>query len=230
MYFNVRERNVNIGSIPALLIEPHDVKKEIVLIYYHGWGSSVESSRFRASIWAAAGYPVLVVEEVLHGSRGSYPYDDDMDKLPEVLLKNIEEYDDVAKYLDDVFPNYKRIVCGHSLGGFTAMGLLSKKDVTGVMALNGMGDWQAMAVGPYKEKICELNPVDRVEEHVEKAILMLNGEVDESVNPVYQKNYYEAIRSLHKGKVPLVYECMEMTSHVVTTTMMELTLAFLEEL
>lgn len=230
MYFNVRERNVNIGSIPALLIEPYDVKKEIVLIYYHGWGSSVESSRFRASIWAAAGYPVLVVEEALHGSRGSYPYDDDMNKLPEVLLKNIEEYDDVAKYLDDVFPNYKRIVCGHSLGGFTAMGLLSKNDVAGVMALNGMGDWQAMAVEPYKEKICELNPVDRVEEHVEKAILMLNGGVDESVNPVYQKNYYEAIRPLHKGKVPLVYECMEMTSHVVTTTMMELTLAFLEEL
>lgn len=230
MYFNVKERDVKIGDIPALLIEPYNVKKEIVLIYYHGWGSSVESSRFRASIWAAAGYPALVPEEILHDSRGSYPYDDDMDKLPEVLLKNIEEYDEVATYLDDAFPNYKRIVCGHSLGGFTAMGLLSKKEVAGVMALNGMGDWQAMAVEPYKEKIRKLNPIERVEEHVEKAILMLNGEVDESVNPVYQENYYEAVRPLHNEKAPLVYECMEMTSHVVTTTMMELTLDFLEKL
>lgn len=75
-----------------------------------------------------------------------------MNKLPQVLLQNIEEYEVVAKYLDEDFPGFKRIVCGHSLGGFTAMGLLSKEDVTGVMALNGMGDWQAMAKGPYKEK------------------------------------------------------------------------------
>ena len=230
MYFNVKEKAVCTGTIPALLIEPATIKKDIVLIYYHGWGSSVTSSRFRASIWAAAGYPVLIVEESLHDSRGSYDYDRDMNKLPQVLLQNIEEYEVVAKYLDEDFPGFKRIVCGHSLGGFTAMGLLSKGDVMGVMALNGMGDWQAMAKGPYKEKIEELNPIRHVEDHVEKAILMLNGEADQSVNPVYQKNYYEAIRPLHKKTKPLVYECMEMTSHVVTTNMMELSLAFLEEL
>ena len=73
MYFNVKEKAVCAGTIPALLIEPATIKKDIVLIYYHGWGSSVTSSRFRASIWAAAGYPVLIVEESLHDSRGSCP-------------------------------------------------------------------------------------------------------------------------------------------------------------
>ncbi|MDY6045110.1 MAG: dienelactone hydrolase family protein [Peptoniphilus sp.] len=230
MYFDVTETKIEIESIPALLITPKRERKKVVLVYYHGWGSSVENSRFRASIWAAAGYPVLLPEEALHGERGSWDYDDDMEKLPHVLIKNIEEYERIARFLDERYPGYRRIVCGHSLGGFTSMGLLSREDVDGAMALNGMGDWSPMLYEPYLEEIARLNPIDRVEEHVDKAILMLNGEVDESVDATYQKNYYEKIRPLHRRAVPLSFEMMEMTSHVVTTTMMELTLGFLEDI
>lgn len=230
MYFSGKNEKLEIDGIPAQLIEPREERKPVVLIYYHGWGSSLESSEFRASIWAAAGYPVLLVEETLHGERGSVDYDGAMDRLPEVLIQNIEEYESISRYLDDRFKDYRRIVVGHSLGGFTAMGLLSRDDVDGAIALNGMGDWSPMAFGPYLSSIEKLNPLDRVEDHRKKAILMLNGEVDETVDPKYQANYYRKIAPIHEKNAPLVFEVMEMTSHVVTTGMMEMTLRFLEEL
>ncbi|MDY3118158.1 MAG: alpha/beta hydrolase [Peptoniphilus sp.] len=229
MYLHVREEADKAGNIPLLWVLPENGEKEIVLVYYHGWGSDVESSRFRASLWAAADYPVLVVEEALHGVRGSWDYED-MAKLPYVVFENMKEFSAVLARVKDRYPHKKIVVCGHSMGGITAMGLLSQEGVSGAIALNGAGDWQAMERDPYKDAVAVQNPILRTGEHKDKAICMLNGELDDVVNPRYQQNYYEKIKTVHEGREPLVFEIIEGTSHVVTTNMMAITLDFLEKM
>lgn len=225
MYLHVKEEAAFAKDIPVLWILPENEAKDIVLIYYHGWGSDVESSRFRASIWAAADYPVLVVEEALHGARGSWDYED-MDKLPAVIIQNMKEFDDILACVRERFGDKKIVVCGHSMGAMTAMGLLAREEVAGAVALNGMGDWQAMSGTPYKEAAEAYDPMNHVGSHVNKAICMLNGELDDVVNPLYQNNYYEKIKDAHR-EGPIVFEIVEGTSHVVTTNMMAMTLDFL---
>lgn len=225
MYLHVREEAALAKDIPVLWILPEAEAKDIVLIYYHGWGSDVESSRFRASIWAAADYPVLVVEQALHGARGSWDYED-MDKLPAVIIQNMKEFDAILACVRARYADKRIVVCGHSMGGMTAMGLLARDEVAGVMALNGMGDWQAMSRTPYKEAAEAYDPMNHIDSHVNKAICMLNGALDDVVNPLYQKSYYEKIKDAHEG-APLVFEIVEGTSHVVTTNMMAMTLDFL---
>ena len=225
MYLHVREEAAFAKDIPVLWILPENEAKDVVLIYYHGWGSDVESSRLRASIWAAADYPVLVVEEALHGARGSWDYED-MDKLPAVIIQNMKEFDDILTCVRARYADKKIVVCGHSMGAMTAMGLLARDEVAGVIALNGMGDWQAMSSTPYKEAAEAYDPMNHIDTHVNKAICMLNGELDDVVNPLYQKSYYAKIKDAHEGAL-LVFEIVEGTSHVVTTNMMAMTLDFL---
>ena len=225
MYLHVREEAAFAKDNPVLWILPENEAKDVVLIYYHGWGSDVESSRFRASIWAAADYPVLVVEEALHGARGSWDYED-MDKLPAVIIQNMKEFDDILACVRARYADKKVVVCGHSMGAMTAMGLLARDEVAGVIALNGMGDWHAMSRTPYKEAVDAYDPMNHIASHVNKAICMLNGELDDVVNPLYQKSYYEKIKDAHEGAL-LVFEIVEGTSHVVTTNMMAMTLDFL---
>ena len=225
MYLHVKEEASFAGAIPVLWVLPEAEAKDKVIIYYHGWGSDIESSRFRASIWAAADYPVLVVEEALHGARGSWDYED-IQKLPEVVIENMKEFDAILACVRSRYADKKIVVCGHSMGGMTAMGLLARDEVAGVMALNGMGDWQAMRREPYKEAAEAYDPMNHIDSHVNKAICMLNGELDDVVNPLYQKSYYEKIKDAHEG-APLVFEIVEGTSHVVTTNMMAMTLDFL---
>lgn len=225
MYLHVREEAAFTKDIPVLWILPENEEKDIVLIYYHGWGSDVESSRFRASIWAAADYPVLVVEEALHGVRGSWDYED-MGKLPAVIIQNMKEFDAILACVRARYADKKIVVCGHSMGAMTAMGLLARDEVAGVIALNGMGDWQAISREPYKAAAEAYDPMNHIGSHVNKAICMFNGELDDVVNPLYQKSYYEKIKDAHEGAL-LVFEIVEGTSHVVTTNMMAMTLDFL---
>lgn len=225
MFLHVKEEAAFAKGIPVLWILPENEEKDIVLIYYHGWGSDVESSRFRASIWAAADYPVLVVEQALHGARGSWDYED-MDKLPAVIIQNMKEFDAILACVRARYADKKIVVCGHSMGGMTAMGLLARDEVAGVIALNGMGDWQAMSSTPYKEAADAYDPMNHIDSHVNKAICMLNGELDDVVNPLYQKCYYEKIKDVYEGPL-LSFEIVEGTSHVVTTNMMAMTLDFL---
>ena len=226
MYLHVNEEMAIAGSIPVLWVLPEAEAKDKIIIYYHGWGSDIESSRFRASIWAAADYPVLVVEEALHGARGSWDYED-IQKLPEVVIENMKEFDAILACVRARFPEKQIVVAGHSMGGMTAMGLLAREEVAGVLALNGMGDWKILAAEEYKKAVDDYNPMNRISEHKDKAICMLNGALDDVVDARYQKNYYEKIKGEHKGNAPLVFEIIEGTSHVVTTNMMAMTLEFL---
>lgn len=226
MYLHVNEEMATAGSIPVLWVLPEAEAKDKIIIYYHGWGSDIESSRFRASIWAAADYPVLVVEEALHGARGSWDYED-IQKLPEVVIENMKEFDAILACVRARFPEKQIVVAGHSMGGMTAMGLLARDEVAGVLALNGMGDWKILAAEEYKKAVDAYNPMNRISEHKDKAICMLNGALDDVVDARYQKNYYEKIKGEHKGNAPLVFEIIEGTSHVVTTNMMAMTLEFL---
>lgn len=116
------------------------------------------------------------------------------------------------------------------MGGMTAMGLLARDEVAGALALNGLGDWTPLAIAPYKEAAQAYDPMNHISKHKDKAICMLNGELDDVVNPVYQKNYYEKIKDEHENTTPLVFEIIEGTSHVVTTNMMAMTLEFLEKM
>ena len=226
MYLHVNEEMATAGSIPVLWVLPEAEAKDKIIIYYHGWGSDIESSRFRASIWAAADYPVLVVEEALHGARGSWDYED-IQKLPEVVIENMKEFDAILACVRARFPEKQIVVAGHSMGGMTAMGLLAREEVAGVLALNGMGDWKILAAEEYKKAVDAYNPMNRTSEHKDRAICMLNGALDDVVDARYQKNYYEKIKKQHRGDAPLVFEIIEGTSHVVTTNMMAMTLEFL---
>ncbi|MDO5301449.1 MAG: alpha/beta fold hydrolase [Tissierellia bacterium] len=228
-----------VEGIPMTLIAPKGRRAKTGIIYYHGWGSSGASSRFRGELFALYGYPVLIADGMGHGERGSYNYDD-VDEtgryLPVVLLQNLREFPMLREVLMEETGVEELFVSGHSMGGMTACGLLSHPQVDGAVAFNGTGDWGRLLkeVSPelmaaeVREALLEQNPMGKLPAMEEKAICLINGELDESVDPKSQEAFYHELLKVHRRPEALRFELVEYTPHLVTTNMFELAIDFLQ--
>ncbi|MGI5948757.1 alpha/beta fold hydrolase [Peptoniphilus sp.] len=247
-YADIEE--IKIDDIPTLLITPRGDNVDKTIVFYHGWGSSKLNQVFRANIFASYGYRVLLPDAQLHGERKTkeidYEDEDVMRKyILEVIMHNIEEAPSIFKYVEENFGG-EIAVAGHSMGAITAGGLYNfKKDLKMAFIYNGMNDWAFLVEAVNKSKDVEntsytelrvndffldMDPMNEPENFKDRPIVLFNGKEDNVVNPKAQRNFAEEIEKVYTKKELLDFQVFEMTSHQLTTQMLEASIKFSKEI
>ncbi|MBA2937188.1 hypothetical protein HZF08_02635 [Paenibacillus sp. CGMCC 1.16610] len=65
----------DICGVPCIILDPSSEQVGQIVLY-HGWGSTIESYKFFASLISSWGYRVTIPELPCHGVRGSLNYFD----------------------------------------------------------------------------------------------------------------------------------------------------------
>lgn len=237
----IEERRITIKGIPCLSVVA-DTAPKGVIIFYHGWSSTKELQSLRGRILAAYGYDVLIPEAVHHGERGTIDY-----TAPEAyalfwktILQNVEEAGCLLDYIGGAYPDLPVFVMGHSLGGFSALGVLTWQErVQAAVALNGSGWWNeserrfrsALHIDipeGYEALLAEIDrydPYGHTERLAGKAVLALHGGSDPTVDKEAQLLFVEKLRRQGLACSLILYEGL---GHFVTTNMLGDALSWLE--
>jgi len=241
---NVREQYIFIDDIPALVLSPiNDSGPHPTIIFYHGWGSSMEKQRFRGFNFAILGFQVVIPCAIYHGSRS--PVDHSKAENAgkyfwEVVFKNVEEYEKVIEYtLNRLSTDPDRIgVCGNSMGGFSAAGIFSYyQNLQAAVIFNGSCNWdysnrcflealnQNQDDFPFpiqwQNKIDKFNPMNNIDSIKNRPILILHGDSDTLVDVGAQREFYKATSSFFDYTDRLCIIEYPKLNHFVTTNMME---------
>ena len=112
------------------------------VIFYHGWGTSVESNLDVAQEIASRGHRVVVPEIIYHDTRkpldNHFNIETTQHYFWKTIYKSIDEFDDFIKQFN--VPMEEVIVVGSSMGGFIANGIFANhKNIGGLVNINGMG-------------------------------------------------------------------------------------------
>lgn len=232
-------KELSVGKIPATLLSyKSSDRKQPGVIWYHGWSSSRASQIFRANIIASFGFHVLVADGMHHGDRGTLNYEDvriAFEKLPKVILSNIEEFPALTEaFRSEANVEGPIFVAGHSMGAMTAGGLLANfPEVAGALCFNGINDWTVKDLIDESKLdpevlagIKKFNPINHLDDFKERPLLMINGEEDRDVDGKVQEAFYHKLKDYYKTDA-LKFEWAVATPHLVTTNMMELGIDFL---
>jgi len=246
----VIEQKITIKGIPVLLFTP--IKKTDsypTIFFYHGWGSDKESQRFRGYILATLGFQVVLPDALYHGQRGTLDYDlrDNAAKyFWKVILNNITESD---LLIEEVVKNYKGDknnigMTGHSMGGFTASGIFTNNaTIKALCVVNGSCAWNHtnhifaehldLSYSPLDKKddqtINELDPINHVDQLIDRPILLLHGDKDSLVPIDSQRTFYKKIAPLYSDKAKINFIEYPRLNHHLTTQMMEEMYMFFEK-
>lgn len=231
----ITEEKIYIGDIPCLKISCHEDVKGMV-IFYHGWTSTKELQSLRGHILAAYGYDVLIPEAVHHGERGIIDYEDNPDaylKFWQTIFQNLREAPQVIAYARTWHDDVPLVVMGHSMGGFTALGVLTwNRDVQAAVAMNGSGWWDesdrrfraGLPLKPMdflpdlRQEISRWDPYTHTENLEGRSVLALTAGNDDTVHPMAQSYYMDKLYTLAGVRSRFItYPGLK---HFVTTNMM----------
>lgn len=230
-------------EIPYHIVFPLQSNGEAI-IFYHGWSSSGEKQMTRAAWLALHGYTVYLPEAIYHGTRNplaDYFSVSVYSLFWETIFQNMKEF---SLFLDLLHHDGydKPIIMGHSMGGFSALGIGSAygKQVKAIVSMNGSGDWLlshlfmqarfAVDAGPhwpFYEKIANASPMKHIKELAKMPILLLNGESDITVDSRAQAHFYDTLRKESNQVYQVTYPRL---GHFVTTNMMDQAVEWLENI
>lgn len=240
----ITEEKIYIGEIPCLKISCHEAVKGVV-IFYHGWTSTKELQSLRGHILAAYGYDVLIPEALYHGERGVIDYEENPRAYLEfwqVIFQNLKEARQIIDYAKQWHPEARLAVMGHSMGGFTTLGVLTwYPEIRVGVAMNGSGWWneadrrfraeinlKSMDFLPaLQAEITRLDPYTHTDRLFGRAILALTAGNDDTVNPASEAFYMAKLQGLRDVRSAFVtYPGLK---HFVTTNMMGDAVHWLQE-
>lgn len=222
----IRKKRIVIDAIPALLYKPLDQEALGSVIHYHGWSSQKENHDVMASSLCASGYEVLVPDGLYHGERGVLDYEKDYDKLPQVILKSVEEFPKLYAYLK---PSSLALT-GHSMGSMIAAALFHRETwVDKAVVINGYCDFGEGFKGweDLTQELLKLDPVKFLDRVGERKLLILHGDADTSVSIDVQRKYVQKAKASFK-EGHLLYEEIPNLNHYITLSMLGRTLEFLQ--
>lgn len=239
---NIFEKMVKIGDIPALILTPKNYSElHPTVIFYHGWGSSIEKQRFRGFILCSLGYQVIIPCSIYHGDRNPIDHSkpDNAGKyFWTVILKNIEESNLIIEYaIDYQYADPNRIgVSGNSMGGFSSAGIFtSNQKIKTLVVLNGSCNWEYSnklfmeglnitnnnSSNELQENIDRYDPMKNLEDIINRPILLLHGDNDTLVSIDAQRLFYNNVFPLWKDTGRIEFIEYAKLNHFVTTNMME---------
>lgn len=240
-FINIEQEKVFIGEIPSIVLKPlEEMNNYPTVMLYHGWSSNKESQVFRGAMLVSLGYQVIIPDAMHHGERGflDYTSSENSGFFWEVVLKNLEEWKQIKNYSIknlDADPN-RIAVTGHSMGGFTAAGIFAEDpEIKTTVILNGSFNWLKSNEGfkkrrnvkmteEYKvleDKVRDKDPAGKIENLLDRSILILHGESDSRVEITPQREMYEKLKSAYTEKENLRMTSYPDLDHFVTTNMLE---------
>ena len=230
-----------VGEVPLRIMHPFSETKKCI-VFYHGWSSEAEKQLSRAVLLCAAGYHVALPEAIHHGEWGAlsdYESPDIYETFWETIFQNMEESGLILSYLKEKEYDAPWIM-GHSMGGFTTMGVayLHAKEIAGAVSLNGSGDWtlthlfMQAAYGidlgrdwAFYDEIASRNPISFLENYRNLPLCMINGEADTTVDPRAQWHFADELKKLTGNGTRITYPGL---AHFVTTNMLDDALGFIK--
>ena len=231
----IHEGKIYIGQIPCLKITTDEDLKGIV-IFYHGWTSTKELQSLRGHILAAYGYDVIIPEAINHGERGLIDYEENPKAYYHfwnTIFTNVFEARHVIEYCKDWHKDLPIAVMGHSMGGFSAIGIATWSDeIVTAVAMNGSGWWDeserlfrtGLFLGPMdflpwiQDTIRKLDPYTHADALNGRSLLALTAGDDDTVNNRAQTLYMEELgRHTNVESHYIIYPGLR---HFVTTNMM----------
>lgn len=231
----IHEEKTYIGQIPCLTLTTDDMPKGVV-IFYHGWTSTKELQSLRGHILAAYGYDVVIPEAIHHGERGVIAYDENpkaYDYFWNTIFTNVREARYVIDYCKERRPHLPLAVMGHSMGGFSALGIATQYDeIRTAVSMNGSGWWAesdrlfraglflgAMDFLPsIQDTIGELDPYTHIDALKGRSVIALTAGDDDTVHNRAQTLYMEKLKG--QADVESQYIIYPGLRHFVTTNMM----------
>ena len=239
---NISEKMVKIVDIPAVILTPkNNAKQHPTIVFYHGWGSSIEQQRFRGFILCSLGYQVVIPCAIYHGDRNPIDHSkpDNAGKyFWTVILKNIEESSLIIKYaITHEYADPNRIgASGNSMGGFSSAGIfVSNKNIRALVVLNGSCNWDHSnklfkeglnitninSLNEIQENIDRYDPMKNLEDIINRPILLLHGDNDTLVSIEAQRLFYDNVFHLWENTSRISFIEYPKLNHFVTTNMME---------
>lgn len=224
----IEKKRVEIGAIPAIYYTPIDVEPCGTVIHYHGWSSQKENHDLMASTLCAAGFQVLVPDGLYHGERGSVDYEEDFEKILDVILQSIKEFPLLYAWLEPK----ELAITGHSMGSMIAAGLFhNHPSIAKAAVINGYCNYKEgfKDTEAIPEELLELDPMNHLDQVGNRKLLVLHGDADSSVSIDIQRDYVERAKKFFlEGH--LQYEELPNLNHYITLSMLQRTIEFLRDL
>ncbi len=239
----IQEKKVYVEGIPCLQITSGEMPKGVVL-FYHGWSSQKEYQAVRGHVLAAYGYDVLIPDAVNHGERGTIDYNapSSYSAFWQTIFQNLREVPMHLKYMASWRPGVPLAVMGHSMGGFTSLGVMTHyNEFCTAVALNGSGWWDeserrfraALHIDkprsyPFLQRQLQaMDPYLHTQRLAGRSVLALNGGADDVVDNHAQDLYMAKLRNTKDVDCKwLTYDGL---GHFVTTNMMGDAVDWLDE-
>lgn len=239
----IREERIEIGRIPALRIYGSEPSQGVV-IFYHGWTSTKELQALRGRIFAAYGYDVLIPDAINHGERGPIDYNEPAAYAAfwQTIFRNVEEAAQLIDYAKAWRPGLPLAVTGHSMGGFTALGVLTHYDeFSTAVAMNGSGWWdeserrfraalnldKPAGFAGLLASLKAYDPYDHMDKLAGRSLLAINGGADPVVDGAAQTLYMEKLSN--QPEVQSEALSFPGLGHFVTTQMMGAAIDWLQK-
>ena len=242
--YNVQHKEFSLNkNIFGEIFTPSSyAEHKMTIIFYHGWFSSIQRQRFKASILASCGYRVIVPEVVGHGDRGKYDDAGTMGLLKyfwPTVEQSIDEFSTLLTLCDE-----DRAICvmGHSMGGFITAGLLASYPfLSSGVSFNGCATWRIaqeqnfrafLQAGGTEEEFYSVggsytfDPAEKLHQWMHIPYLMTNGKNDKVVSPKGNIHLIKKALELNND-TKFEHHIMSETGHLITEEMLHLSVKFL---
>ena len=212
------------------------------VIFYHGWGTSVESNHDVAQEMAFRGHRVVVPEIIYHDTRkpleNHFNIETTQRYFWKTIYKTIDEFDDFIEHLN--VPMEEVILVGSSMGGFIANGIFANhKNIGGLVNINGSGSF-LLSEKLFREKdhrnalpieeeqvMKKYNPIGRTT--CNAPVLLMHGDSDAIISIKGQQDYYQNLIE-NEGRDNVTFLIFENNNHQFSSEMVKDLLEWLDEI
>lgn len=222
---------------------PHQGESLKGTVYcYHGWGSNAYRQRLRGDLFTRYGYEVILPDALAHGKRGKLHYGDSEvfgKNFFQTVRQNLEEFDFLKNEVSTLgVENKNIIVMGHSMGAYSASGLLfNNQSLNAGLFFNGSLYWSKTLDKMklhFGHLMNEISPwvlrhsPENFKENIEKiSYFSANGLIDETVSPEENQHFFSDYKAhLKKSKMNFYEEI----GHQISEKMLFDALSFLNEI
>jgi len=202
-------------NIPVLFLIPKSDKKLPVVFLCHGAYSNKTNQLGNGIRIAEQGFFTILVDMRMHGERRPADFDDKFSagQMENNFFHILKETSDDIIRLIDYIQNDSRIdptrigMTGFSMGGFiTFMTIQRDKRVSVAGPIAGSPDWDVMRIRPDFSQITEettkfidkYNPISDYKSFAHAALLVQNGDADESVPITGSRNLDAKIKEYYR--------------------------------
>jgi uncharacterized protein len=225
-------------NIPYWEINDPCMQAENVVIYLHGFSSSIEENLASVTQFASQGFTVIGIDARLHGIRKS-PEENSPGAVPGYFEKSrlmIDTCMDVIKLIDHraSMPGANGDglqigVFGVSMGGMMAY-LLSSMDkrISAIAPTLSTPDWLAKMRWAKRclnrkkiDPIRRINPIRNIDRIFPTPMIIQNGSRDKVIPIEYTERYLPVLRKLYAGTGDRLVYIRHDCGHELTTTMVQ---------